>query len=260
VHESDARAFRARLGWVKPGPVSRAIDRFFAVLPADVDVVISTTNWSLQLTNREQFDAGAIDRPIETLVAAVRDLHSYDPIDVAAVTGDLVQAALGPDWNEAARRAVQEAVGLPALTAMTAATDALRAVGARRLAIATPVSEAKNAAVRAYLEAEGFRVERIVSLGTASSQAIHALPADAPYRAGVAAARSAPEADALYLPALSWGAERHAERLEQELGIPVVTLYNSIVWAALTAIAYPTPVDGYGRLLRMVGQPSTLGT
>jgi maleate cis-trans isomerase len=66
-------------------------------------------------------------------------------------------------------------------------------------------------------------------------------------------AREAPGAEALYLPSLSWGAERYAERLEQELGIPVVTLYNSIVWAALTAIGYPAPVGGYGRILRMVG-------
>jgi maleate cis-trans isomerase len=259
VDEGEAPAWRARIGWVKPGPVSRAIDRFFAVLPSDVDVVISTTNWSLQMTNREHFDAAALERPIDALVAAVRDLQAYDRIDFAAVTGDLIQAALGPGWNQQARRAVAEASGLPAATAMTAATDALRAVGASRIAVATPVSAAKNESVRSYLVAEGFSVERISGLDAASSQAIHALPADAPYRAALAVAREAPGAEALYLPSLSWGAERFAERLEHELGIPVVTLYGSVVWSALTAIGYPNPVAGHGRLLRMVG-PSAPGT
>jgi maleate cis-trans isomerase len=246
-------AWRAKIGWIKPGPVTRSIDRFFAVLPPDVDVVIGTTNWSLQLTNRERFDAGAIERPIEAAIAAVRDLQGYDEIDFVAVTGDLVQAAMGPAWNAELRGALEGATHLPAATAMTAAVEALRRVGARRLAIASPVSAAKNQAVRAYLEAEGFTVERLDSLDLASSRAIHALPAEAPYTAALAVAREAPGADALYLPSLSWGAERYAERLEQELGLPVITLYNSLVWAALTAIRYPTPVDGYGRILRAVG-------
>jgi arylmalonate decarboxylase len=255
VVERETPAWRARIGWVKPGPVSRAIDRFFAVLPSDVDVVISTTNWSLQMTNRERFDAAAIERPIDALVAAVRDLQAYDRIDFAAVTGDLIQAALGPAWNQQARQAVEAASGVPAATAMTAATDALRALAVRRLAVATPVSTAKNEHVRRYLEAEGFTVERISGLDAASSQAIHALPVDAPYRAALAVYREAPRAEALYLPSLSWGAEQFAERLEQELGIPVMTLYGSIVWSALTAIGYGSPVAGYGRLLRTVGQP-----
>jgi maleate isomerase len=136
---------------------------------------------------------------------------------------------------------------------MTAAVDALRALGAGRVAVATPVSAAKNEAVRSYLVAEGFAVERITGLAISGSRAIHELPADAPYRAALAVAREAPGAEALYLPSLSWGAERHAERLEQELGLPVVTLYGSLVWAALTAIGYPSPVAGHGRLLRMLG-------
>jgi maleate cis-trans isomerase len=254
VDEAEGRAWRAKIGWVKPGPVSRSIDRFFAVLPPDVDVVIGTTNWSLQLTNRAQFDESAIDRPIEMLVQAVRDLQGYDRIDVALVTGDLIQAALGPAWNAEARQTVAAACGVPAATAMTAAVDGLRAVGAVRVAVATPVSAAKNEPVRAYLAAEGFSVERIIGLDVGSSQGLHDLPADTPYQAALRVAREAPDADAIYLPSLSWGAERHVERLEQELGRPVITLYGSIAWAALTAIGYPSPVEGSGQLLRMVGQ------
>jgi maleate cis-trans isomerase len=233
--------------------VTRSIDSFFAVLPPDVDVAIGTTNWSLQLTNRDRFDASALDRPIESMIAAVRDLQAYDSIDVVAVTGDLVQAALGPAWNAELRGALEGATHLPAATAMTAAVDALRHLGAARLAIASPVSATKNESVRAYLEAEGFTVERLDSLEIGSSRGLHALPADTAYQAGLAVARAAPDADAVYLPSLSWGAERHAERLEQELGLPVVTLYNSLAWAALTAIGYPAGVDGYGRILRSVG-------
>jgi maleate cis-trans isomerase len=251
--DSENPAWRAKIGWIKPGPVTRSIERFFAVLPPDVEVVIGTTNWSLQLTNRETFDPSALERPIEAMVAAVRDLQGYDTIDFVAVTGDLVQAAMGPAWNAELRGALEGATHLPAATAMTAAVEALRRVGGTRLAIASPVSAAKNQAVRAYFEAEGFEVERLDSLDAGSSRAIHALPADAPYRAAVDVARAAPRADAIYLPSLSWGAERHAERLERELGLPVVTLYNSIAWAALSAIDYPTPVEGYGRILRTVG-------
>ena len=77
-----------------------------------------------------------------------------------AVTGDLVQCALGSEWNRTTRAMVEAATGRPAATAMTAAVDALREVAATRVVVASPVSRGKLAAVREYLEAAGFAITK----------------------------------------------------------------------------------------------------
>lgn len=246
-------AWRAHIGWIKPGPVSKTIDQFFGLTPPDVNIVISTTMWSLKMTNQQQFDPASIKDGQATMLAMVRDLMAYEAMDFLAVTGDLVQCALGMDWNHAMRAAVEDASGRPAATAMTAAVDALREVGASRVAIATPVSDAKNAAVTAYLEAAGFAVAGVGGIATQSSHDIRSLPLTAPYDMARQVFEASPGADAIYLPSLTWRATEFAARLERELGVPVVTLYNSLIWRSLTAIRYPTPIRGFGGLLERIG-------
>jgi maleate cis-trans isomerase len=185
-----------------------------------------------------------------------RDLMAYEPLDFIAVTGDLYQAALGPEWNRSMRESVERETGVPATTAMTAVVDALREMGITRPVLGSPVSEAKNAPVRDYLEASGFIVPAMVGLDAGSSRALRRLPREAPYEVALRAfeaGQAAGGTDGIYLPSLSWGATQFAARLEAELGVPVITLYNSLVWRALIAIGYPTPMTGHGAILERVG-------
>ena len=146
-----------------------------------------------------------------------RKLISYPRIrstlmDFLAVTGDLVQCALGSEWNRTTRAMVEAATGRPAATAMTAAVDALREVAATRVVVASPVSRGKLAAVREYLEAAGFAVTGTEGIDTASSHDIRSLPVSAPYDLATAAFRAHPGADAIYLPSLTWRATEYAAR------------------------------------------------
>jgi maleate cis-trans isomerase len=218
-----------------------------------VNFIISTTTWSLRLTNVDRFDPSSLPDSIATMVAAARDLGTYEELDFVAVTGDLLQSALGLDWNLAMRSALEDATGKPAATAMTAATDALREMGIGRPAVVTPVSGTKNEDVRAYLEASGFRVATIQGFPTRSTREIKALPSAAAYDAARSAFAAAPDADGIYIMSVRWRSTEYADRLEQELGVPVITNFGSFIWRALTAIDYPDPVRGYGRLLESVG-------
>lgn len=246
--------WRAYIGWIKPGPVNKTIDQFFGLTPPDVNIVISTTMWSLKMTNQQTFDPGSITDGQAQMVAMARDLMTYEAMDFIAVTGDLVQCALGPEWNRTMKAMVEDATGRPAATAMTAAVDALREVGATRVVVASPVSQRKLAGVRTFLEASGFAVAGTEGIDTQSSHDIRTLPVSAPYDLATAAVRAHPGADAIYLPALSWRATEYAARLEHELGVPVVTLYGSLIWRSLTAIDYPDPILGRGSLLGRIGR------
>jgi len=243
----------ANIGWVKPGPVSKSIDQFFRLTPPDVNIIISTTMWSPKVVNAKRFDPASVHNGIEAMVQMVRDLLAYEELDFVAVTGDLVQCALGIEWNTTLRTALEDDTAKPAATAMTAASDALREMSVTRLVVATPVTDVKNRDVRAYLEASGFEVLAIDGYPTQSSRDIHALPLSAPYDKARQVFAAAPDANGIYLPSLTWRATEFADRLEQECGVPVITLYNSLIWRALTAISYPTPILGYGGILERVG-------
>jgi maleate cis-trans isomerase len=245
----------ANIGWIKPGPVSKTLDHFFRLTPPDVNFIISTTTWSLRLTNVERFDQASLPNALETMVAAAQDLMNYEELDFLAVTGDLLQSALGLAWNQALRAALEDATGKPAATAMTAATDALRAMGVTRPLVVTPVGEAKNEDVRAYLEASGLDVAAIQGVPTRSTQEIKALPPTAPYDMAQSAFGEASGADGIYIMSVRWRSTEFAERLERELGVPVITNFGSLIWRALTAIGYPSPVRGYGRLLGSIARP-----
>jgi maleate isomerase len=243
----------ANIGWIKPGPVSKTLDHFFRLTPPDVNFIISTTTWSLRLTNVERFDPASLPDALETMVALARDLMTYQDLDFVAVTGDLLQSALGLTWNRALRAALEDATGKPVATAMSAATDALEAMGVKRPLVVTPVGEAKNQDVRSYLEAAGLEVAAIRGVPTRSTKEIKALPPTAPYDMARAAFDGSSGADGIYIMSVRWRSTEFAEPLERELGVPVITNFGSLIWRSLTAIGYPKPIRGYGRLLGSVG-------
>jgi maleate cis-trans isomerase len=251
--EVASAAPRATIGWIKPGAVDETITRLFELLPDGVGVSVLTTLWSLSMTNRDRFDAAAFDAKRPEILEAARGLVEYAPIDVLAVTGDLLLGAMGPAWNEDVRVAVEREIATPTVTGMTAVTDALRHLGATRVAIASPYADGKTRHLRDYLEASGFDVVAAIGHPNVTGKAFKRLPADEPYVTATRAMAAAPGADALYLPSPAWNSTAYVERIEREQGVPVVTMKGSMVWSCLTRIGWPEGRTGFGRLLAEIG-------
>jgi maleate cis-trans isomerase len=247
------------IGWIKPGAVDRTITHLFDLLPPGVGVSVLTTLWSLSMTNRDAFDAAAFDAKRSEIVDAARGLVEYSPIDVLAVTGDLLLGAMGPAWNEEVRLELEREIGVPSITGMTSVADALRHLGATRIAIASPYADAKTRHLVDYLEASGFEVAAAIGHPNVTGKAFKQLPPDEPYVTATQAVAAAPDAEALYLPSPAWNSNAYAERLEREHGIPVVTMKGAMVWSCLTRIGWPEGRSGYGRLLAGIGAAEAAG-
>jgi maleate cis-trans isomerase len=252
-------ARRATIGWIKPGAVDTTITQLFDLLPPGVGMSVLTTLWSLSMTNRDTFDAAGFDAKRSEIVAAARGLVEYAPIDVLAVTGDLLLGAMGPAWNENVRLELEREIGVPSITGMTSVADALRHLGARRVAIASPYPDDKTRHLVDYLEASGFEVAAAIGHPSVTGKGFKRLPPDEPYVTATQAVSAAPDAEALYLPSPAWNSNAYAERLEREHGIPVVTMKGAMVWSCLIRIGWPEGRDGYGRLLAGIGAASVAG-
>jgi maleate isomerase len=178
--------------------------------------------------------------------AALLVWADVDVIVFACTTGSLVH---GVGWDREISARIERASGRPATTTTTTVLDALRAVGATSLAVATPYVEELNAIERQFLEASGFVVARISGLGCATDAEIGRLdPADA---VSLVERVDTPEVDAVFISCTNFHCLSAIASLERQVGKPVVTSNLAGAWAALRQIGIEDTIPGYGQLLHL---------
>ena len=135
--------------------------------------------------------------------------------------------------------------GVPAATAAGSVRAALVHLGARRIAVAMPYPEAIGAASHAYWTAAGFDVVARHRLAGVTN--IY----DETEERALAVGRQAdvPAAEAILISGTGLPTVGVVERLERDLGKPVVTSQTATLWSALRTLGIKEPVRGYGRLL-----------
>jgi maleate cis-trans isomerase len=238
------------IAWLKPGPVDRAVTDVFAMTPPDVRMNVFTSALATQMMEAAHFDAEGFDRDHRhRILETVRDLAAYSRPDVTVVTGDLIQSAMGVEWDRALQASIAAETGGAAATAMTAITDALRFVGASRVALASPFREEQNAYMRRYLEDAGLDVTAVGGFPTHSIREVRALPNDAPLTLGKSVYDMDRRAEAVIVACPIWRVAPHIEPLEQACGVPVLAILNTLVWFGLHTLGHTGEVSGYGRLL-----------
>jgi maleate isomerase len=135
--------------------------------------------------------------------------------------------------------------GARSLTAATAIAEALSHLGARRVALATPYPATIADAGRRYWEAAGFEIAAHHGLDGVTN--IYEETEARAYALGRAA--DAPAADAVLISGTGLPTAGIVERLERDLGKPVVTSQTATLWRALRLGGVKEPVSGYGQLL-----------
>lgn len=148
--------------------------------------------------------------------------------------------------NQGVRQLV-ETTGLPVFSASYANHAALRRLGTRRVAIATPFDGEGNAHVRAAYEAAGFVVVRIEGLAcTEFDQIAHTPPDDIRC---VFREVDSTDVEALVQVGTGLPTLHLIEELEQALGKPIVASNASVYWQALRESGIEDKIPRFGRLL-----------
>jgi len=142
---------------------------------------------------------------------------------------------------------IARAAGVAASTTSTAVAAALRALGIRRPAVVTPYSDAINEREMAFFRELGFQA---VSLESFREEDSHAIPRiDPEDTARLALKADRPEADGLFISCTNLATAPIIERLETELGKPVVTSTQATLWQLLRTAGIKDRIAGYGQLL-----------
>jgi len=178
------------------------------------------------------------------LSSAARLIASVNPrvVGYACTSGSFLDGAEGLARQMAEIGGI---TGCPVVATSAAMIDALRAVGVRRIALATPYLDVLNEIEKQYFESHGFTVVSVRGLGL-SGAAIREVPPEAICRLVRSADR--PDADGIFVSCTDFRAVETVALLEAELGKPVVTSNLATLWELLRACGHATRRDDLGRL------------
>ena len=188
------------------------------------------------------------DAVIDQVAAASRELAGRGA-DAVALMGTSLSFYRGRAFNEELVRTMADATGLPVTTMSNAVVEALRAVGGRRIAVATAYTSEVNERLAVFLRDSGFDVAGIEALELVEIPDIHAVGDAELLGLGRRAVAGSPGADALLI---SCGGLRTLPvelPLEQSLGLPVISSAVAGAWAAARLVGHPGAVPGRTRLL-----------
>ncbi|WP_069812689.1 maleate cis-trans isomerase family protein [Streptomyces sp. TP-A0874] len=188
-------------------------------------------------------DTGQFDQP--AMVRAAR-LLSDAQVDVIAWNGTS-GSWLGPEYDRAVCRAIEQATSVPATTSTLAVLAALEAYDVRRLGLITPYTEDIAEAIAANYAAHGFPVHAARHLGRTTNFDFALISEGELERAFHELAAGG--CDAVAVVCTNLRAAHLARRWEERTGITVVDSVAATLWATLRRTGSRAEVRGYGRLL-----------
>ncbi len=229
-----------RFGLLTPSSNTTQEPEFTAALPPSVSLHTGRVAYR-DITPEEQ------DRCVLELESESRKLADAE-VDVIVFAATAPTLAKGKGYDRELIKRMEDAAGRPATTAATAFVDALNTLGARKVALGQPWSKTMEKPMVAFLQASGFEVVHSETVGIVSGVELGRIGPEKAYELARKTDRA--EADAIVMPGGNWSAMPVVEKLENELGKPVLVNNAVSLWAGLRLLKRGDRIEGYGRLLR----------
>jgi maleate cis-trans isomerase len=229
-----------RFGLLTPSSNTVQEPEFSALLPPTVSLHTARVAYR-DITPQEQM------RCVLELETESRKLADAE-VDVIVFAATAPTLANGKGYDRELIKRMEDASGLPATTAATAFVDALTRLGVEKIAIGAPWSKTMDKPMVSFMEANGFKVVNSEVAGYVAGVELGRTGPEAAYELGRRVDRS--DADAILMPGGNWPAMSVVDRLERELGKPVLANNAVSLWAGLRLLKRGDSIAGYGRLLR----------
>jgi maleate isomerase len=236
---------RKRIGYISPSVLEVVPFDFYRFAPEGVGLTGVTCN--IDDWTQEHFD-----RALEQVKEAAGYLGARG-VDYVIHGGGPLVVARGKGYEDLIVKDIEAVAKVPATTGVRSGMEALRHVGARRIAIASPYPERHNAALSAYLAAQGFEVVRAEGKDLPFKDMQNLPPAEIHAFASGVLDRAGP-CDALYLPCPQWQAAQVVDAIERERSLPVVSYTHANFFAAFRTLGIKDAIRGHGRLLASLSE------
>lgn len=188
----------------------------------------------------------------DTLSQTARDLSQAYPEVIAYVCtgGSFLE---GPGNEAKPARVIEEATGIPAVSTSIAVVEALRASGIRKVLLVGPYPHDIMQAEVAFLEFYGFTVPGYETFECMTSEANRALTSEVIAQRVLDRRAIVEGCDGVFVSCTNILVMDQIERLERELGKPVVTSNQATLWSVLRKMRLDSRGLRGGRLLEEHG-------
>jgi maleate isomerase len=230
---------RARLGFIIPSSNRMVEPDMFRFLPADIVPHFIR----IGMTNRHR---APLDQLLPRILEAA-DLLNDSKCDAIVFQCTGTSMSGGVDMDKRVTQEITRTTGRPSLSTASAVSDALAALGAKRIAFISETPQARHDRKRVYLEEAGFEIVADKAAGLSGSDEYCSTPPSFWYDTAVALKN--PAADAYFISCANIQSTAIIEQLEHALDRPVITSNQAALWSALRIIGLRDAVPHLGRLL-----------
>jgi arylmalonate decarboxylase len=231
--------WKARIGYLSPSVFEVPSD-WTRILPREFSIV--TTGLNVRAHTPEEFD-----RAINDLESAL-SVFVAEEVDIILLAGITLATQRGYRAEREILASLTERLKRPVFSVMSANVAALRQMQAHTIVVATAYLERINRSLQRYFEDAGFEVLGMQGLEVSKPVDQAKLPEDASYRVARALFQAHPDVDAVLIHG-RWSSLGHVEKLEQEIGRPVVSSVAASLWWIIRTLRIDLKVEGYGRIL-----------
>lgn len=183
----------------------------------------------------------------DDLTRATSHILPESRLDVVAYGCTSGTAAIGADQTiEYMQRARP---GVACTTPLIAACKGFNKLGVHRIALITPYKTEVDDLIKTYFEEQNISVVKSISFDLESDVEIARLPASSIYEAACEINNS--EVEGVFISCTALRAAETIKAIEEEIGKPVITSNQALLWDALRLGGYNEIIHGYGELMEI---------
>lgn len=250
IRNTSAAGKAPVLGLIVP-PAKRDIPEEGVAMYGD-SLRFVVTGLGIERMTPESFDAAQERIPAASKLLAEAGAQAIE------LAGTSLTFYKGESYNRELRAKVTQASGLPATTMSNGVIDGLKAVGARRVAVATAYNDVVNGRLRAFLQEHGLEPLVITGLGIEAMTDVEKVTQKMLEDFAARVHASAAGADSLLVSCGGFRTLELIDPLEKRTGVPVISSMPHGLWAGAKLVGLSGAAPGYGRLLSSPKASSTL--
>ena len=230
---------KIHIGLLSPeGTNSRHFRHFEELLPPQVK--LSMEGLELARTSRYEL-RGKSDVIVSRALEFTRKL---------SLQGLIVTGAPVAILNPGLETQVSQATGIPVVTAVSSAIAALKSIGAKNLLVITPFDVPMNESLVSELRHGNLSVLACPAFEDPTFGSSSKVGPEEIFASTTKAFGAAGAVDAIYFQGARLDPLPIIDRLEEQLGVPVVASNPAMLWNILSRLNVRCSIDGHGKLLK----------
>lgn len=248
--------WRKRIGLLVPSQNTTMEPEFYKMVLEGITIHTS------RMFLRDHFSSNALIEMEGETERATKELSTagVDIVIFGCTSGSFVK---GFKYNIAIEDKIKGILGKgkEAITTSTAVIDALKALKAKKIAVATPYPEEINQKEKLFLEEAGFVVTNIKGLGFSERKQVYPLTSSLvsmvglqePYVAyKLAVDVNTDDSDCIFISCTNLRTIEIIQKLEKDLRKPVISSNQATLAMALRKVGIRERIEGYGTLLENI--------